>query len=47
MAEVTLSIGSQQITSIITARSAREMQLKPGQAAAALIKATEVMILRV
>jgi molybdopterin-binding protein len=33
--------------SIITARSAREMQLKPGQTAAALIKATEVMILRV
>ncbi len=47
MAEVTLSIGSQQIISIITARSAREMQLKPGQAAAALVKATEVMILRV
>jgi len=47
MAEVTLSIGNQQITSIITSRSAREMQLKPGQAAAALIKATEVMILRV
>jgi molybdopterin-binding protein len=47
MAEVTLAIGNQQITSIITARSAREMQLKPGQAAAALIKATEVMILRV
>ncbi len=47
MAEVRLSIGGQQITSIITSRSAREMQLKPGQAAAALIKATEVMILRV
>jgi len=47
MAEVILSIGNQQITSIITARSAREMQLKPGQSAAALIKATEVMILRV
>jgi molybdopterin-binding protein len=47
MAEVTLSIGNQRITSIITARSAREMHLKPGQAAAALIKATEVMILRV
>ena len=47
MAEVTLSIGDQRITSIITARSAREMHLKPGQAAAALIKATEVMILRV
>ncbi len=47
MAEVTLSIGNQIITSIITARSAREMQLKAGQSAAALIKATEVMILRV
>jgi molybdopterin-binding protein len=47
MAEVKISIGDQQITSIITASSAREMQLKPGQTAAALIKATEVMILRV
>ena len=47
MAEITLSIGNQRITSIITSRSAREMQLKPGQTAAALIKATEVMILRV
>lgn len=46
MAEVLLSIGGQQITSIITARSAREMQLKVGQTAGALIKATEVMILR-
>jgi molybdopterin-binding protein len=46
MAEVKLSIGDQQITSIITATSAREMQLKPGQTAIALIKATEVMILR-
>lgn len=47
MAEVVISIGEQRITSIITARSAREMNLKPGQTAAALIKATEVMILRV
>src|SRR5580700_7664206 len=47
MAEVVISIGEQQITSIITARSAREMSLKAGQTAAALIKATEVMILRV
>ncbi|MGH9513895.1 MAG: TOBE domain-containing protein [Terriglobales bacterium] len=41
------TIGGQQITSIITASSAREMNLKPGQTAAALIKSTEVMILRV
>src|SRR5271166_6433006 len=47
MAEVKISIGEQQITSIITATSAREMHLKPGQTAIALIKATEVMILRV
>jgi len=47
MAEVKISIGGQQITSIITASSAREMNLKPGQTAAALIKSTEVMILRV
>jgi molybdopterin-binding protein len=47
LAEVTLSIGGQQITSIITSHSAREMNLKVGQTAAALIKATEVMILRV
>ena len=47
MAEVKISIGNQRITSIITATSAREMGLKPGQTAAALIKATEVMIIRV
>jgi molybdopterin-binding protein len=47
MAEVVISIGDQHITSIITARSAREMGLKPGQTAAALVKSTEVMILRV
>lgn len=47
LAEVAISIGGQQIISIITARSARDMQLKPGQTAAALIKSTEVMILRI
>jgi molybdopterin-binding protein len=47
MAEVRVTIGGHQITSIITASSAREMQLKRGQTAAALIKSTEVMILRV
>src|ERR1700733_7711323 len=36
MAEVKISIGGQQIVSIITANSAREMRLKPGQTAAAL-----------
>jgi molybdopterin-binding protein len=47
MAQVTLSIGGQRITSIITADAVREMRLQKGQAAAALIKSTEVMILRV
>ena len=47
LAQVVLSIGDQQITSIITADAAREMQLRKGQTAAALIKSTEVMIVRV
>lgn len=46
MAEVAISIGGQQITAIITARSVRDMQLKVGQTAAALIKSTEVMVMR-
>jgi molybdopterin-binding protein len=45
MAQVTLSIGDQRITSIITADAVREMRLKIGQTAAALIKSTEVMII--
>ncbi len=47
LAQVTLQIGDQKITSIITADAAREMQLRKGQTAAALMKATEVMIVRV
>lgn len=47
VAQVTLSIGGQLITSLITSGAVREMQLKKGQTAAALIKATEVMIIRV
>jgi molybdopterin-binding protein len=43
-AQVKLSIGGQQITSIITAEAAREMGLRKGQTAAALVKSTEVMI---
>ena len=47
LAQVTLSIGgNQRITSIITSDAVREMRLKVGQTAAALIKSTEVMILR-
>lgn len=47
LAQVRLSIGGQIITSIITADAAREMQLKKGETVAALIKSTEVMVLRV
>ena len=47
LAKVVLEIGDQRITSIITADAAREMQLRKGQTAAALMKATEVMIVRV
>ena len=47
LAQVKLSIGGQRISSIITADAAREMGLEKGQTAAALIKSTEVMIVRV
>lgn len=47
LAKVVLAIGDQQITSIITSDAAREMQLRKGQTAAALMKSTEVMIVRV
>ena len=51
LAKVVLEIGeaprAQRITSIITADAVREMQLRKGQAAAALMKSTEVMITRV
>ena len=45
LAQVTLSIGEQHITSIITADAVRELRLIKGQIAAALIKSTEVMII--
>ncbi|MFP5226372.1 MAG: TOBE domain-containing protein [Acidobacteriota bacterium] len=47
LAQLRLSIGGQIITSIITADAAREMRLKKGETVAALIKSTEVMVLRV
>src|SRR5271165_2086098 len=47
LAQITLSVGEQHITAIITADAAKEMRLKVGERAAALIKSTEVMILRV
>lgn len=47
MAKVVLKIGDQRITSIITSEAVREMQLRKGQTAAALMKSTDVMIERV
>jgi molybdopterin-binding protein len=46
MAQIRLSIGGQHITSIITADAVREMRLKVGDTAAALIKSTEIMIIK-
>ena len=46
LAEIVLSIGDSNVTAIITAGAARELQLKKGDNAAALIKSTDVMIER-
>jgi molybdopterin-binding protein len=46
LAQVTISGGGLRITSIITADAIREMRLKNGQTVAALIKSTDVMIVR-
>ena len=47
LAQVRMAIGEQHITAIITADAAKEMRLKVGERAAALVKSTEVMILRI
>ena len=47
LAQIKLSIGGQIINSIITSEAAREMQLEVGETVAALVKSTEVMVLRV
>lgn len=46
MAEVCLRVGGQELVSIITATSARRLQLAPGAQVLAMIKSTEVMIAR-
>ena len=46
LAQVTMDIGGQQVTSIITRDACRALGLKKGSVAYALIKATEVMIIR-
>ena len=46
LAEVVIGTGWTEITAIITAGAVRELQLKKGDSAAALIKSTDVMIER-
>jgi molybdopterin-binding protein len=46
LAEVVLAVGDIHVTAIITANAVRELQLKKGDTAAALIKSTDVMIER-
>lgn len=47
MAQVKLAIDDQSVTAVITADAARQLDLRPGVKAAALIKSTDVMIVRV
>jgi molybdopterin-binding protein len=46
LAEVVIATGEAHITAIITASAVRELRLKKGDAAAALIKSTDVMVER-
>jgi len=45
LAEVTIDIGGQSLTAIITRTSADQLKLRAGRPATALIKATEVMVI--
>ncbi|HKE17865.1 MAG TPA: TOBE domain-containing protein [Kofleriaceae bacterium] len=44
MAEVTISIGDQELTSVITRGSADRLALQKGDAVTVVIKSTEVML---
>ena len=46
LVQVTIDVGGQEITSIITSDAARALGLKVGTTVYALIKATEVMVIR-
>jgi molybdopterin-binding protein len=46
MAQLSLSVHGQHITSRISARAAQEMPLRKGPSVAALVRSTEVMLLR-
>jgi molybdopterin-binding protein len=43
---VTISVGGDRLTSIITAEAASELRLKIGDNVVALLKSSQVMILR-
>ena len=44
MAHVVMTVGDHEIESVITRRSAEELNLKPGDNVTAIIKSTEVLI---
>lgn len=46
MAQVTLKVGENKLVSVITKDSCDEMKLKVGDKVTALIKATEVMLIK-
>lgn len=46
MAHVTVRVGDNLVESVITRRSAEEMKLKQGDSVKAIIKSTEVMLLK-
>jgi molybdopterin-binding protein len=46
MAHVTVRVGNNVVESVITRRSAEEMNLKKGDKIKAVIKSTEVMLLK-
>ena len=46
LAEVTLDVAGQKLTAIITKSAVHDLHLKAGSPAYALIKATEVMVIR-
>ncbi len=46
LVQVAIDVGGQMITSIITSDAARALELKKGVSVYALVKATEVMVIR-
>lgn len=46
LAQIGINVNGQMMTSIITSDSARSLELEPGMVVYALVKATEVMVIR-